>query len=238
MEREEVCSYLRDYLAFHRLPQDILVQERDSDQGPSSHREVEEYLSLLSTMSHAHKDRISITNDTNSTYSSRKESASNMAPAPTTFNLTDRDTQVFYFKYFRQFWASGPAAAVAVVAGSPFENVKTRMQSRHFTSAFSAAKFVYQYEGVRGFWRGTLAPLTSLTFSRTLGFIAYRKAKYAIDRVIERTTGDSPLEWVNTTGTYPNLSTLVCFSTAGMVSGAALTPILSEYNGRLREVTC
>lgn len=29
----------------------------------------------------------------------------------------DHDTQVYYFKYFRQFWASGPAAAVAVVAG-------------------------------------------------------------------------------------------------------------------------
>ena len=40
-----------------------------------------------------------------------------MAPQPTLFNLADHDTQVFYFKYFRQFWASGPAAAVAVVAG-------------------------------------------------------------------------------------------------------------------------
>lgn len=99
----------------------------------------------------------------------------------------------------------------------------------HFSSAYSAAKFVYQYEGVRGFWRGTLAPLGSLTFSRTLGFIAYRKAKYAIDRGIESTTGSSPLEWVNTAGTYPNLGTVVCFSTAGMVSGAALTPILSKW---------
>lgn len=86
---------------------------------------------------------------------------------------------------------------------------------------------MYQYEGARGFWRGTLAPLGSLTFSRTLGFIAYRKAKYAIDRGIESTTGSSPLEWVNTAGTYPNLGTVVCFSAAGMVSGAVLTPILS-----------
>lgn len=141
----------------------------------------------------------------------------------------DHDTQVYYFKYFRQFWASGPAAAVAVVAGSPFENTKTRMQSKHFSSAFSAARFIYQYEGVRGFWASTLTPLWSLTFSRTLGFIAYRKAKYEVDHVIERVTGDSPLEWVNTAGTYPNLSTLVCFSTAGMISGAMLTPILTPF---------
>lgn len=141
----------------------------------------------------------------------------------------DHDTQVYYFKYFRQFWASGPAAAVAVVAGSPFENIKTRMQSKHFSSAFSAARFIYQYEGIRGFWASTLTPLWSLTFSRTLGFIAYRKAKYDVDRVIERVTGDSPLEWVNTAGTYPNLSTLVCFSTAGMISGAVLTPMLTPF---------
>lgn len=45
-----------------------------------------------------------------------------MAPTPTTFNLADRDTQVYYFKYFRQFWASGPAAAVAVIAGVSTES--------------------------------------------------------------------------------------------------------------------
>lgn len=141
----------------------------------------------------------------------------------------DRDTQIYYFKYFRQFWASGPAAAVAVVAGSPFENVKTRMQSRHFSSPLAAARFVYKNEGVRGFWRGTLAPLGSLTASRTLSFIVYRKAKYAIDHGIESATGSSPLQWVNTAGTYPNFGTLVCFSTAGMVSGAALTPVLTPF---------
>lgn len=143
--------------------------------------------------------------------------------------MMDYDTQVYYFKYFRQFWASGPAAAVAVVAGSPFENIKTRMQSKHFPSAFSAAKFIYQHEGIRGFWTSTLTPLWSLTFSRTLGFIAYRKAKYDVDRVIERATGESPLEWVNTAGTYPNLGTLVCFSTAGAISGAVLTPLLTPF---------
>ena len=109
---------------------------------------------------------------------------------------------------------------------------RTDLNRRNFSSALSAAKFIYQYEGVRGFWASTLTPLWSLTFSRTLGFIAYRKAKYDVDKVIERATGDSPLEWVNTAGTYPTLSTLLCFSTAGMISGAALTPILSESMGR------
>lgn len=68
----------------------------------------------------------------------------------------------------------------------------------------------------------------SITANRVAGFIIYRKAKYEVDRVIESATGNSPLEWVNTAGTYPNLSTLLCFGTAGMIQGAVLTPILSK----------
>lgn len=64
-------------------------------------------------MSHAPKSPASIAHDT----TSDRHNSFDMAPVPTTFNLMDHDTQVYYFKYFRQFWASGPAAAVAVVAG-------------------------------------------------------------------------------------------------------------------------
>ena len=81
---------------------------------------------------------------------------------------------------------------------------------------------------MRGFWAGTLTPLWSITFNRTLGFIAYRKAKYEIDRVMERATGNSPLEWVNTPGTYPNMGTLICFGGAGALSGAVLSPLLGK----------
>jgi hypothetical protein len=48
--------------------------------------------------------------------------------------------------------------------------------------------------------------------------------------VIERATGSSPLEWVNTPGTYPTLGTLACFTTAGVIQGAVLTPFLSELS--------
>lgn len=36
-----------------------------------------------------------------------------MAPG----GLLDHDTKVYLFKQYRQFWAAGPAAAVAVIAG-------------------------------------------------------------------------------------------------------------------------
>lgn len=66
-------------------------------------------------MSHATKGSNSIAHDSH--LSSNRQDTFNMAPNPTMLNLMDHDTQVYYFKYFRQFWASGPAAAVAVVAG-------------------------------------------------------------------------------------------------------------------------
>lgn len=149
--------------------------------------------------------------------------------APFLSKIVDHDTQVYYTKKNRQFLASGPAAGLAVIVGSPFENIKTRMQAKDFKSALATARFIYNVEGIRGFWAGTLTPLWSITFNRTLGFIAYRKAKYEIDRVMERATGSSPLEWVNTPGKYPNMATLICFGGAGAFSGAILTPMLAPF---------
>lgn len=72
--------------------------------------------SFEATMSHASKNSPSLNHDTTSTFSSTHHQTLTMTPPkPTT--LLDHDTQVYYFKYFRQFWASGPAAAVAVIAG-------------------------------------------------------------------------------------------------------------------------
>ena len=68
-----------------------------------------------------------------------------------------------------------------------------------------------------------------MTLSRVAGFSVYQKAKYSLDRVIENSTGISPLQTVNTPGSYPNLQTVACFATAGAISGAALTPILCPF---------
>lgn len=57
----------------------------------------------------------------------------------------------------------------------------------------------------------------------------YQKAKYSLDGIIENVTGVSPLQTVNTPGSYPNLQTVACFTTAGALSGAALTPFLTPF---------
>jgi solute carrier family 25 (mitochondrial carnitine/acylcarnitine transporter), member 20/29 len=74
---------------------------------------------------------------------------------------------------------------------------------------------------------GTWAPLASLTITRTMSFSIYRQAKYKLDSMIESVTGSSPLQHVNKTGTYPNLSTVVCFAGSGAIAGGLLAPFLT-----------
>ncbi|RMD44819.1 hypothetical protein DV735_g283, partial [Chaetothyriales sp. CBS 134920] len=140
-----------------------------------------------------------------------------------------RDSMVRFMKTHRQVAATAPAACVAVLAGAPLENIKTRMQSKYFPSALACTKYTYRTEGLRGFWVGTWSPLVSLVVTRSAQFQIYRWAKYKLDRVIERTTGESPLQHVNTVGTYPNLSTWVCFGGAApveLVKNCAQTSVL------------
>lgn len=120
------------------------------------------------------------------------------------------------------------------------------MNRHYFPNAWQATRYTYRTEGLRGFWAGrrtrleatfdstltraylgTLPPLFSITFSRALGFSIYRKAKYAIDSWIEKTTGSSPLQHVNKPGTYPTIYTLACFTGAGMISGGVTAVVLS-----------
>ena len=143
-------------------------------------------------------------------------------------NNTSRDAFVRFAKTYRQLTATAPAASLAVLAGAPLENIKTRMQSKYFTSALACTRYTYQTEGIKGFWVGTWSPLVSLVITRSAQFQIYRWAKYKIDKVIEQATGDSPLQHVNKVGTYPNLSTSVCFGGAGMLAGGLLSPVLGK----------
>jgi hypothetical protein len=85
---------------------------------------------------------------------------------------------------------------------------------------------------------GTTAPLILITISRVLGFSVYQQTKYAIDGMISKVTGDSPLALVNTPGTYPNLSTTLCFGTAGAISGVATTLFTCKFFIQQKPLLC
>ena len=108
--------------------------------------------------------------------------------------------------------------------------------SRHFVNALDCVKHTYSQEGYRGFWSGqqipeditlpcltfeigSITPLFNLTCSRLVTFSVYQKTKYALNDVIEKRTGQSPLIDVNVPGTYPTLATCTCFGLAGMAAG-------------------
>jgi hypothetical protein len=65
----------------------------------------------------------------------------------------------------------------------------------------------------------------SVTLVRITSFTVYQSSKYFLSDTIERATGEAPLEVVNTPGRMPNLSTVACFTTAGVIAGVATTPI-------------
>ena len=137
--------------------------------------------------------------------------------------LPDYDARVRLAKKYRTQVASAPAVCLSVLAGSPFENMKTRMQSHDFRNAKECFRYTYRVEGWRGFWAGSIPPLFYLTITRVTGFSFYQKAKYAMNDFFEQTSGHSPLTEVNTPGTLPNFATVGCFTIAGSISGAATT---------------
>jgi hypothetical protein len=77
----------------------------------------------------------------------------------------------------------------------------------------------------RAYPSGALPPLMSVTLVRMTSFTVYQSSKYFLSDSIERATGEAPLEVVNTPGRMPNLSTVFCFTTAGVIAGIATTPI-------------
>lgn len=69
------------------------------------------------------------------------------------------------------------ASLLSVVAGYPFDSIKTRMQTHQFNGIFDCLKKTVNKEGVRGLFRGLTAPLISASLTRALGVTVYTDAK-------------------------------------------------------------
>ena len=129
-------------------------------------------------------------------------------------------------KPYRTEIAASLSTIASTLGASPADVVKTQMQSYNFASTLACVKHIYYSEGLKGFWRGSTAPLASITLVKTMTFSAYQKAKYRISETIGRATGgEEPLVTVNRPGSIPNLATLACFGGAGMFAGAATSVV-------------
>lgn len=133
-----------------------------------------------------------------------------------------------FAKKYRTEIAASSSSVLSTFIAFPLDFAKSRMQS-YDTSFTTTIREAYKQEGLRGIWRGSLPPLVSVTFVRTLSFSIYQKAKYAVDRSMTQQFGKSPLAMANAPNGYPNLYTLTCFGLAGAASGLAITAISCPF---------
>ncbi|KAI9008891.1 mitochondrial carrier domain-containing protein, partial [Phycomyces nitens] len=77
----------------------------------------------------------------------------------------------------RTIIAASSAAVVGVLAGYPFDSVKTRMQTQPYDSISACVRQTYKEEGVRGFFRGIVPPLITVSIIKSVSFSVYEKTK-------------------------------------------------------------
>ncbi|MCJ1458872.1 hypothetical protein MMC28_009246 [Mycoblastus sanguinarius] len=168
--------------------------------------------------------------DTRSSKPSSEDSSVTMALALNPTPEQAKETAKHWAKVYRTGIASGVSSVLSTVAAFPLDSVKTRMQAYRYKHFTECVQHTYKTEGVKGFWRGALAPVFSVTLVRMTSFSIYQKAKYKYSAAIGRATGgDEPLVVVNTPGSTPTFATMACFGAAGVTAGSIVTFISCPF---------
>ncbi|KAI8142876.1 mitochondrial carrier domain-containing protein [Fennellomyces sp. T-0311] len=76
--------------------------------------------------------------------------------------------------------AASCAAVTSVLSGFPFDSVKTRMQTHHYNSLLDCVKITYKEEGARGFFRGMIPPLITVSAIKSVAFTVYEGTKHRL----------------------------------------------------------
>ncbi|KAI5813393.1 mitochondrial carrier domain-containing protein [Pyronema omphalodes] len=95
-----------------------------------------------------------------------------------------------YARKYRTEIAASASSCVSTFIAFPLDSVKTRMQAYKFRSFWDCVTQTKQNEGMRGFWRGSLAPLVSVTVVRTISFSIYSKSKSLYAGTLKQVFGD------------------------------------------------
>ncbi|KAK7532397.1 mitochondrial carrier domain-containing protein [Phyllosticta citribraziliensis] len=164
--------------------------------------------------------------------SAREDGAAVAAPQhPVPDSVVMRHEYTKLCKKYRTEIAASSSSLLSTVTAYPLDSVKTRMQtySNRFTGVVDCVQHTYRTEGTKGFWRGVISPLASITLVRTVSFSVYQRAKYTYDEWMKRATGSSPLAIANSTGAMPNIATMSCFGAAGATAGAVITFIACPF---------
>jgi hypothetical protein len=99
---------------------------------------------------------------------------------PSTGNHPERAFQDWKREFFVQNavpLSATLASSTSVLAGYPFDSLKTRMQVFEYDSTLDCIQKTYKAEGLSGFYRGVLPVLASVSVFRSISFSLYHSAK-------------------------------------------------------------
>ncbi|KAI8810263.1 mitochondrial carrier domain-containing protein [Cladochytrium replicatum] len=89
--------------------------------------------------------------------------------------------------------AATSASILSVLAGYPFDSLKTRMQAYRFGSAWACLTQTYAAEGLAGFYRGVVPLLLSVSAFRSVSFTMYTNTKAFLNQTILPISADEQL---------------------------------------------
>ncbi|KAA8895480.1 mitochondrial carrier domain-containing protein [Sphaerosporella brunnea] len=130
-------------------------------------------------------------------------------------------------KKYRTEIAASASSCVSTFIAFPLDSVKTRMQAYKFRSFWDCVTQTKQTEGMRGFWRGSLAPLASVTLVRTVSFSIYSKSKQVYSSMLRPILGDNLISPPNTPGMKP--CNPIYWFLSGATAGGAITVIACPF---------
>lgn len=143
--------------------------------------------------------------------------------------IPDDATRNYYLKKYSTPVASGASTAVATLLVTPLENVKTRMQTHNFRSIPECMQYLWRTEGPRGYVAGALPPLASVTLVRVVNFSTYDATKRAIANMLSDPKEGNILEKPAGPWGVPSARSILAFTGAGLVAGAASAPIACPF---------
>ncbi|PKS12144.1 hypothetical protein jhhlp_001442 [Lomentospora prolificans] len=131
--------------------------------------------------------------------------------------------------HYRTEIAASGASVISTLAAFPLDSVKTRMQTYQYNGVIDCIRHTYKTEHLRGFFRGVVAPMASVTLVRTISFSIYVRSKYEYGKWINKTFGIDVLSRTSDKAKFPNIYSCTCFAAAGATAGSFITILACPF---------
>ncbi|EWC45751.1 hypothetical protein DRE_05088 [Drechslerella stenobrocha 248] len=132
-----------------------------------------------------------------------------------------------FAKRYRTEIAASTSSVFSTLSSFPLDSVKTRMQTYRFNSFWDCVIQTHHTEGIRGFWRGSLAPLASISMVRTISFSVYTSSLGFYKRGIRKLVGEDAARYQP--GTLPHVSNLAQYFLSGATAGAVVSVVACPF---------